>query len=250
MRERKERIAHCLRLKQIQTSYTVNAMKIFYIELNSRFTLPPSHSFDSAYWRIWNVWAYGFIWFSVSLCGSFGLQFTFLLLGTNVPQELNAHEVYRHFCFSFFPCSLLYCVQIHPIQSHFHCFDIVVAFDLVYVCLFFFVGLIFLSLSFSFSIPTLIVIRWTIVIICPFKLQQKHVHLGSSLQSGLVFVETVFHFVNYFDCPCLTVFIFSLLLKKYAVYISIALMIEHTHTCRVGCVIRMQKTSITTTIFT
>lgn len=100
-------------------------------------------------------------------------------LGTNIPQEPKKieksgwpREVYHHLCvcaffFLAFPPSMSIAykfVQFNRIRWYCCC-----VFDLVYLCMF----------SISFLIPTVCVrsfdYSWTIVIICPFKLQTKDV---------------------------------------------------------------------------
>lgn len=98
-----------------------------HIELNSRFKLPPSHSFDSAYWRIWNVWAYGFIWFSLFLYIRIirhyysACRFAKVKICHKNQTECSSESI-AIFVLVFLPFLFIpfYCVQIHPIQSHFH----------------------------------------------------------------------------------------------------------------------------------
>lgn len=105
---------------------------------------PLSHSFDSAYWRIWNVWAYGFIWFSYSLCHTIhsisvyrSLWAYCIRFPLSVPIlichkiEVNAHEVYRHV--SFLVVVFFYVVRIAYKFIQFNRIFIVVASDLVLV---------------------------------------------------------------------------------------------------------------------
>lgn len=105
---------------------------------------PLSHSFDSAYWRIWNVWAYGFIWFSYSLCHTLhsisvyrSLWAYCIRFPLSVPIlichkiEVNAHEVYRHV--SFLVVVFFYVVRIAYKFIPFNRIFIVVASDLVLV---------------------------------------------------------------------------------------------------------------------
>lgn len=80
---------------------------------------PLVSDFDSAYWRIWNVWAYGFIWYSASLfCPNVDHS---RLISVAIPfvQKLNYWES-NWISFSFFFGSFFHhffiddCGQIHP----------------------------------------------------------------------------------------------------------------------------------------
>lgn len=206
-------------------------------------------------------------------------------LGTNMPQEPN----WMRSRWSLLPrsfsslCSLLvsffsfsYCVQIHPIQSHFH--RLILLLRLIrYVCVHFFPVLRFiffflcircrhLSLFFTCSpcrFPSVCFdcVRRTIVIICPFKLQRKRLCvrwfflliLSLSLvrmciilskRSSERFFKTLLHLYKLFRLSVLLL----LLLLTLVVRMTVLLFFEtftQTLATRILYVIRMQKTSIT-----